>query len=85
MFPDTSKSLVESLGILEPKEKVAYRATFIVDPAGIVQWVSVRGLNVGRDVAGIIRTLGVSGGDAMYEVEEMRDDRPINGLLEGRR
>lgn len=57
MIADTSKSLAESLGILEPTEKVAYRATFIVDPDGIVQWVSVNGLNVGRNVQEVIRTL----------------------------
>ena len=57
MIADTSKSLAESLGILEPTEKVAYRATFIVDPDGIVQWVSVNGLNVGRNVQEVVRTL----------------------------
>lgn len=57
MIADTSKSLAESLGILEPNERVAYRATFIVDPDGTVQWVSVYGLNVGRNVSEVIRTL----------------------------
>src|SRR5687768_13741383 len=40
MLSDTSKTLAEELGILEPNEKVAYRATFIVDPQGVVRWVS---------------------------------------------
>lgn len=38
MLADTSKSLATELGILEENEKVAYRATFIVDPQGIVRW-----------------------------------------------
>lgn len=57
MLADTSKSLAEELGILEENEKVAYRATFIVDPQGIIQWVSVNGLSVGRNVAEVLRVL----------------------------
>jgi alkyl hydroperoxide reductase subunit AhpC len=57
MLADTSKSLSEELGILEPKEKVAYRATFIIDPLGIIRWVSVNDLNVGRNVNEVLRVL----------------------------
>jgi peroxiredoxin (alkyl hydroperoxide reductase subunit C) len=57
MLADTSKSLAEELGILEVSEKVAYRATFIVDPQGIIRWVSVYDLNVGRNVEEVIRVL----------------------------
>lgn len=57
MLADTSKSLAEDLGILEANEKIAYRATFIIDPQGIVRWVSVYDLNVGRNVEEVIRVL----------------------------
>jgi len=57
MLADTSKSLADELGILEPEEKVAYRATYIIDPDGIVRWTSVNGLNVGRNVDEVIRVL----------------------------
>ncbi len=57
MIADTSKSLAEELGILEDDEKVAYRATFIIDPDGIVRWVSMYDLNVGRNVEEVIRVL----------------------------
>ncbi|MFN4235373.1 MAG: peroxiredoxin [Bacteroidia bacterium] len=57
MLADTSKSLAEELGILEANEKVAYRATFIVDPEGVIRWVSVYDLNVGRNVKEVIRVL----------------------------
>jgi len=57
MLADTSKSLAEELGILEANEKIAYRATFIVDPEGIVRWVSVYDLSVGRNVNEVIRVL----------------------------
>lgn len=57
MLADTSKSLAEELGILDREERVAYRATFIVDPQGIVRWVSVYDLNTGRNVKEVIRVL----------------------------
>ena len=57
MLADTSKSLAEELGILEPNEKVALRATFIIDPLGIIRWVSVNDLSVGRNVKEVIRVL----------------------------
>ena len=59
MLADTSKSLAEDLGILESNEKVAYRATFIIDPQGIVRWVSAYDLNVGRNVKEVLRVLDV--------------------------
>jgi len=57
MLADTSKSLAEELGILDNEEKVALRATFIVDPQGIIRWVCVNDLNVGRNVNEVIRVL----------------------------
>lgn len=57
MLADTSKSLAEDLGILTKDEKVAYRVTFIVDPDGIIQWISANNLNVGRNVDEVIRVL----------------------------
>ncbi|WP_207435211.1 peroxiredoxin [Sabulibacter ruber] len=57
MLADTSKSLAEDLGILSEEEKVAYRVTYIVDPQGIIRWVSVNDLNVGRNVAEVLRVL----------------------------
>lgn len=57
MLADNKKELSESLGVLHPVEKVPLRATYIVDPDGIVRWVSVNDLNVGRNVKEVVRTL----------------------------
>ena len=57
LIADTSKSLAEDLGILEANEKVAYRVTYIVDPQGIIRWVSANDLNVGRNVKEVLRVL----------------------------
>jgi len=57
LLADTSKSLAESLGILQESEKIAYRVTFIVDPDGVIRWVCANDLSVGRNVKEVLRVL----------------------------
>ena len=56
LISDTSKKLSKKLGILQPG-KVAYRATFIIDPEGVIQWVNVNNDGTGRNVAEVLRAL----------------------------
>jgi len=57
LLADIKRELSQSLGILDEKEGVAQRATFIVDPEGIIRFVSVHDLNVGRNPKEVLRTL----------------------------
>ena len=57
MLADTKRELSTALGILHKQDGVALRATFIVDPTGVIRWVSVNDLSVGRNVDEVIRTL----------------------------
>ena len=57
MVADIKRELASALGILHKTEGVALRATFIVDPQGIIRWVSVNDLSVGRNVGEVMRTL----------------------------
>lgn len=54
---DIKRELCTQLGILDKDEGVALRATFIVDPEGIIRHVSVNGLNVGRNPDEVLRIL----------------------------
>ena len=45
------------LGLLHSEAGAALRATFIVDPDGIIRYVSVNDLSVGRNVDEVVRTL----------------------------
>ena len=49
MLADIKRELSSALGILDRKEGVALRATFIVDPDGVIRFASVNDLNVGRN------------------------------------
>lgn len=57
MLSDIRKDLSRELGILDKEEEVALRATFIVDPDGIIRHVSINDLNVGRNPKETLRVL----------------------------
>jgi len=57
MLADIKRELSGSLGILDPNEGVAQRATYIVDPQGVIRFVYVTDLNVGRSPEEVLRVL----------------------------
>lgn len=57
MLADIKRELSGALGILDRQEGVALRATFIVDPDGVIRFASVHDLSVGRNVNEVLRTL----------------------------
>lgn len=57
MLADTKRELSAALGILHKTEGVPLRATFIVDPEGIIRHVTVNDLSVGRNVDETLRVL----------------------------
>lgn len=57
MFSDITRDLSSKLGILDPHEGVAQRATFIIDPEGIIRFSYVTDLNVGRNPSEVLRVL----------------------------
>ena len=52
-----AQKLGPDLGIIHPDAGVCLRATFIVDPEGIIQWACVNSLGVGRNCEEILRVL----------------------------
>ena len=57
LLADTKRELAQALGILHKEEGVALRATFIVDPEGVIRFASVNDLSVGRSVPEVLRVL----------------------------
>src|SRR6201998_4401675 len=57
MLADVKRELTGALGILDPEAGVAQRATFIVDPQGVIRFVYVTDLNVGRSPEEVLRVL----------------------------
>lgn len=57
MLADVRRDLCGQLGILDIKEGVAQRATFIVDNENIIRFVYVTDLSVGRNPQEVLRVL----------------------------
>lgn len=57
MLSDIKRQLSMRLGILDAETGVAQRATFIVDPQGVIRFVYVTDLNVGRSPEEVLRVL----------------------------
>ncbi len=57
MLADVKHELTTALGILDPGAGVAQRATFIVDPQGVIRFVMVTDLSVGRNPQEVLRVL----------------------------
>ncbi len=57
MLSDIKREFSEELGILNKEAGVCNRATFIIDPEGIIRHVSINDLNVGRNPDEILRIL----------------------------
>jgi peroxiredoxin (alkyl hydroperoxide reductase subunit C) len=57
MLADLKRGLSESLGVLHKDAGVCLRATYIVDPDGVIRFASVNDLSVGRNPHEVLRVL----------------------------
>jgi alkyl hydroperoxide reductase subunit AhpC len=57
VLADTAHRISRDYGVLIEDEGIALRGTFLIDPKGVLQWMTVNALGVGRSVEEVIRTL----------------------------
>lgn len=57
MISDMTKEITRMLGTLDEEKGIALRGTFIINPDGILQSVTINNLDVGRNVEETLRTL----------------------------
>jgi peroxiredoxin (alkyl hydroperoxide reductase subunit C) len=57
MLSDIKRELSGALGIIDSQAGVAQRATYIVDPQGVIRFVYVTDLSVGRSPEEVLRVL----------------------------
>ncbi|MFT6333012.1 MAG: peroxiredoxin (alkyl hydroperoxide reductase subunit C) [Lentimonas sp.] len=79
MLADVGGKLSADLGILNKEEAVANRATFVVDPDGIIRFVSVNDLNVGRNPDEVLRVLDALQTDELCPCNWKKGEDTING------
>jgi len=74
MLADIKRELSQELGILDKAEGVCLRATFIVDPDGIIRFVSVNDLSVGRNPQEVLRVLDALQSDELCPCNWQKGD-----------
>ena len=74
MVSDLKRELSQALGILDRGEGVCLRATFIVDPEGVIRFASVNDLAVGRSPEEVLRVL-----DGLQTGALCGCNRPVGG------
>ena len=64
LIGDVTKQISREYGVLLQDKGIATRGTFIIDQEGIVQYMGIHNLNVGRDSSEILRVLqGLKSGE----------------------
>jgi alkyl hydroperoxide reductase subunit AhpC len=57
ILADTAHHIARSYGVLLEDKGIALRGTFLIDPKGTLQWMTVNALGTGRSVDEVVRTL----------------------------
>ena len=76
MLSDIRRDLSSALGILD-EEGVAKRATFVVDPQGIIRFASVTDMSVGRNVSEVLRVLDALQTDELCPCNWQKDEATL--------
>jgi peroxiredoxin (alkyl hydroperoxide reductase subunit C) len=82
MVADTKRELSQALGILHKQDGVPLRATFIVDPDGVIRFASVNDLSVGRNVDEVLRVLDALQTDELCPCNWNRGEATLKGGAE---
>jgi peroxiredoxin (alkyl hydroperoxide reductase subunit C) len=78
MLSDGSHQLTSTIGILEPEQGVAHRATFITDPLGTIRHIMVNDFNVGRNSKETLRVLDALQTDELCPSDWQRGEPVLN-------
>ena len=57
MLADPTREICTQYGTLIPEQGLSWRATFIIDPNGVVKWFEIHDNSIGRNTAEIVRKL----------------------------
>ena len=78
MISDIKRELTTALGVLHKEDGVAMRATFIVDPQGIIRFVEVTDMSVGRNPNETLRILDALQTDELCPCNGQRGEKTLS-------
>ena len=81
MLADVKRELCQKLGILDPAEGVAQRATFVVDPHNVIRFISVNDVLVGRNTQEVLRMLDALRTDELCPANWQKGDATLHPAI----
>lgn len=78
MLADTTHQLAKVFGVLKEDQGIAYRGVFLVDPQGVLRWMAIHDLGVGRNVDEVLRVLDALQTDKLCPCNWKKGDSTLN-------
>ena len=78
MLADTNHKLSEDYGVLLEEKGIAYRGIFLIDPEGVIRWLAIHDLSVGRNVEEVLRVLDAFQTEKLVPCNWKKGDKTLN-------
>jgi lipoyl-dependent peroxiredoxin subunit C len=78
MLADTNHSLSEAFGVYDAEKGLAYRGVYLIDPNGVVRWMAIHDLGVGRNVDEVLRVLDALQTDKLCPCNWKQGEETLN-------
>lgn len=78
LLSDFQRNMTSNYGVLKTDEGVAYRATFIIDPKGVIRHLTISDNDVGRSVGETLRVVKALQTGKLCPVEWHEGQRTLN-------
>lgn len=78
MIGDTNQKLSVAYDVLDCSKGIAYRGVYLIDPNGILRWLAVHDLGVGRNVDEVIRVLDALQTDKLCPCNWKKGEETLN-------
>jgi peroxiredoxin (alkyl hydroperoxide reductase subunit C) len=78
MLSDSTHKLSADYDVLDESLGLAYRGIYLIDPKGIVRWLAVHDLSVGRNVTEVLRILDALQTDKLVPCNWKPGEKTLN-------
>lgn len=78
MLADTTHELSRQFGVLKDDAGIAFRGVFLIDPQGVIRWMAVHDLGVGRNVDEVLRVLDALQTDKLCPCNWKKGEETLN-------
>lgn len=78
MLADTGHQLSKAFDVLDESKGIAYRGVYLIDPTGVLRWMAVHDLGVGRNVDEVLRVLDALQTDKLCPCNWQKGEKTLN-------